>query len=196
MSNDPFEELDLIMRLLSCRLSQFTKKERMATDFETLFDELLHLLSHRTRRRMLSELSKTNLFVNEIVERLNEHPQSIVRHLRTLRDMDMIFPDTRVTKGHKGRPRTYYALQPAVRHALTEIEKTDKISPQSDDNVALLFPRLQVLKNRLVRATKPSELKKLAQDIENLLKTYQKAIEECERIKIDALSKIKSIKIQ
>ncbi|MFX1512391.1 MAG: ArsR/SmtB family transcription factor [Promethearchaeota archaeon] len=196
MSNDLFEELDLIMRLLSCQLNQVSEKGKPTTDLDVVFDELLHLLSHRTRRRMLSELAKTNLFVNEIVERLNEHPQSIIRHLRTLREKNMIVPDVRINKGHKGRPRTYYSLRPVVRQALTEVEKDESIPTQIDDDIALLFPRLQVLKSRLRETTKPSELKKLALDAENLLKTYQKATEECQQLQSEALSKIKQIKVQ
>ncbi|MFX0209461.1 MAG: hypothetical protein ACFFDT_25985, partial [Candidatus Hodarchaeota archaeon] len=73
MSKDPLSEIELILKILSY---QIENKNVLAMNE---IDEILRLLANRTRRRMLFELAAGEGFVNELVKRLDDHPQSIIR---------------------------------------------------------------------------------------------------------------------
>ena len=84
MSNNPNDEIELILKILSYQI-----ESSKSLNYQGI-DKILHLLSNRTRRRMLVELAHKEGFVNDLVKRLNDHPQSIIRHLDVLKKQNLV----------------------------------------------------------------------------------------------------------
>ena len=97
MNNNPNEEIELILKILSYQI-----ESNKSINFQEI-DKILHLLSNRTRRRMLVELAQEEGFVNDLVKRLNDHPQSIIRHLDVLKKQNLVIGKERQGEG-PGRP--------------------------------------------------------------------------------------------
>ena len=71
-------------------------------------DDLMHLLGNKTRRRILELLSKKPLYTTQLIDMLSGHPQSIVRHLKTLEQCGFVRSYERASFG--GPPRKYYTI--------------------------------------------------------------------------------------
>jgi predicted transcriptional regulator len=163
---DPFEHIVSIMRILSAQMRRFG--ESPATDIDQGLDEILKILSHGTRRRMLDELAKEEQWMNSIVEKFNEHPQAIARHLRALERVRLVesFPKSESDRG-RGRPRIYYKLNPNVQRIM--------ICTIRQDEIAQNFPEIGFLRCQLESATSPKEAKLIAKKAIALSEDFRKA---------------------
>lgn len=175
MSKHPLEEIELILKIISHSLSS-TNLIRPED-----IDNILKILSNKKRRQMLFELAQGDEYVNELVEKLDYHPQSIIRHLTVLKDNNLISGKQRVISG-PGRPRLYYTLDPDLAKVLHNTKKTNK------SETCNVFPRLQFFLNRLNEPITHSELDEIIRLIEGIKTEHTQAINVCDEI----LKKIKT----
>lgn len=156
-------------------------------------DEILHLLSNRTRRRMLTELASGEGFVNQLVKRLNDHPQSIIRHLEVLKKHNLVISRERPGSG-RGRPRLYYQLFPEVAELLGSSK--EKIPKKKVSLTCSSFPRLNTIRKRLSGRISHSEQRKIISEVECMKKEHKMALKECNEILENARKRVKTIEIQ
>lgn len=186
MDNDPLSELELILRILSY---QIESKQYLAIDE---LDEILHLLSNRTRRRMLAELASGEGFVNELVRKLDDHPQSIIRHLEVLKKHNLIIGRQQQGPG-RGRPRLYYSLFPDVANVISGTKKSSsKLESVSDCSS---FPRLNTIKNQIKSRASHSEQKRILSEVEAIKKEHEMALKVCNDILKTVKKKVTKIQI-
>lgn len=156
-------------------------------------DEILHLLANRTRRRMLAELAKGEGFVNELVKNLNDHPQSIIRHLEVLKKHNLIVGKERPGSG-RGRPRLYYTLFPEVAEL---IGRTGEDLPKSEKFFSCSsFPRLNAIKMRLDNRISHSEQRKIISEVESIKKEHEMALQVCNEILANVEKRVKKIPVE
>ncbi len=186
MSNNPIDEIELILKILSYQI----ESNKSLNNKE--IDDILHLLSNRTGRRMLVELSEEEGFVNDLVERLNDHPQSIIRHLDVLKKQNLVVGKERPGSG-PGRPRLYYTLFPGVAKF---IQKTDKgMKNLMQPHVCSSFPRLNTIKQQLNRRISHSDQRKIVSEVEMIKKEHEMALGVCNEILNSMNKRITKIKI-
>ncbi|MFX0123773.1 MAG: ArsR/SmtB family transcription factor [Candidatus Hodarchaeota archaeon] len=187
MSRDPLNEIELILKILSY---QIENKNALAIDE---IDEILHLLANSTRRRMLTELALGEGFVNELVKRLDDHPQSIIRHLEVLKKHNLVVGKQRPGSG-RGRPRLYYTLFPEVAEL---IRKPRKIASELGDfHVCSSFPRLNTIKKRLNDKISHSEQRKILSEVEAIKKEHEMALQVCNEILENVKKRVKRIEVE
>lgn len=187
MDNDPLNELKLILRILSYQI-----ESKQYLDIDEL-DEILHLLSNRTRRRMLAELASGEGFVNELVKKLNDHPQSIIRHLEVLKKHNLVIGRERHGPG-RGRPRLYYSLFPDVADIISgESKDSSKLAIKSDCSS---FPRLNTIRNQIKGRISHSEQKRIFSEVEAIKNEHQMALEVCNEILKTVKKKVTKIPIE
>ena len=155
-------------------------------------DEILHVLANQTRRRMLSELASGEGFVNELVKRLDDHPQSIIRHLEVLKKHNLIVGKKRQGTG-RGRPRLYYTLFPDLADLIRQTGD-DRIRINSSHTCST-FPRLNTIKKHLNDNISHSEQRILLSEVENMKKEHKMALEVCNKILEDIKKKVRKIPI-
>ncbi len=188
MSDNPISELELILKILT-----YTIETKGIVTIEEI-DEILHLLSNRTRRRMLSELATGEGFVNELVKRLDDHPQSITRHLEVLKKSKLITGQERPGIGRRGRPRLYYALFPDLAEIITR--KPSSISESNEQYICSSFPRLNAIKNQLEGRITHNGQKKMISEVQNIKKEHENALELCSSILSQLNKKVTKIPIE
>ncbi len=187
MSNNPIDEIELILKILSYQI----ESNKSLNNKE--IDDILHLLSNRTRRRMLVELSEEEGFVNDLVERLNDHPQSIIRHLDVLKKQNLVVGKERPREG-PGRPRLYYTLFPDVAKF---IQKTDKgIKNLMQPHVCSSFPRLNTIKQQLNKRISHSDQRKIVSEVEVIKREHEMALGVCNEILESMNKRVKKIRIE
>jgi predicted transcriptional regulator len=179
LNGDPLSEIELILKILSY---QIDIKRGIAIDE---IDSILHVLANRTRRRMLAELAVGEGFVNELVKRLDDHPQSVIRHLEVLKKHNLVVGKERQTTGKRGRPRLYYTLFPEVADLIGSTR--EKSSQAKNYHRCSSFPRLNTIKRRLDDRISHTEQKKRVSEVESIKKEHEIALHECNEI----LEKIK-----
>lgn len=179
---EPFENIVSIMRILSAQMRRFGSGT--TTDIEQALDEILKTLSHGTRRRMLNELAKEEQWMNSIVEKLNEHPQAIARHLRALERVSLVetFPKSDSGRG-RGRPRIYYKLNENVQRLM--------ICSIEQDEVTQNFPELGLLRCQLETTSSRKELEAVARRAFALSEVFREARERSLELATDAEKKIR-----
>lgn len=188
MNGDPLSEIELILKILSY---QMDTNRGMAIDE---IDSILHVLANRTRRRMLAELAAGEGFVNELVKRLNDHPQSIIRHLEVLKKHNLVIGKERQTAGRRGRPRLYYTLFPEVADLIgTNKEKPSQIKTF---HKCSSFPRLNTIKRRLDNRISHTEQKKIVSEVESIKKEHEMALQVCNEILEKVKTRITKIPIE
>ena len=189
MTTDPINEIELILKILSYQI-----ESNQSVSLEEL-DNILHLLSNRTRRRMLVELSEGEGFVNDLIERLGDHPQSIIRHLNVLKKQNLVVGNERPREG-PGRPRLYYTLFPGVAKF---IQKTgDRLNEDFQLKACSSFPRLNSIKQllKLNRRISHSEQRKIVSEVEAIKYEHEMALKVCNDI-LDAMKKrVTKIKVE
>jgi predicted transcriptional regulator len=178
MDRDPISEIELILKILSY---QIENKKYLAIDE---IDEILHLLSNRTRRRMIVELASGEGFVNDLVERLNDHPQSIIRHLEVLKKHKLVVGEERHSSG-RGRPRLYYTLFPEVADLISRSE--NKVAKLNDPVLCSSFPRLNAIRKHLENRISHSDQRRIISEVESIKKEHEIALKVCN----DILKKVK-----
>ncbi|MFX1516554.1 MAG: ArsR/SmtB family transcription factor [Promethearchaeota archaeon] len=183
MSKDPLNEIELILKILSY---QIENKSAFAMDE---IDEILHLLANRTRRRMLAELALGEGFVNELVKRLDDHPQSIIRHLEVLKKHNLVVGKQRPGSG-RGRPRLYYTLFPDVAELIRKPSRE-----VSELHVCSSFPRLNTIKKRLDNNISHSEQRKIISEVESIKKEHEMALQVCNEILEKVKGRVKKIEV-
>jgi len=183
MSRDPLNEIELILKILSY---QIENKSAFAMDE---IDDILHLLANRTRRRMLSELAIGEGFVNELVKRLDDHPQSIIRHLEVLKKHNLVVGKQRPGSG-RGRPRLYYTLFPDVAELIRKPSRE-----VSELHVCSSFPRLNTIKKRLGKNISHSEQRKIISEVEGIKKEHEMALQVCNEILEKVKGRVKKIEV-
>jgi predicted transcriptional regulator len=187
MDNDPLSELKLILRIISYQI-----ESKQYLDIDEL-DEILHLLSNRTRRRMLAELASGEGFVNELVKKLNDHPQSIIRHLEVLKKHKLIIGQERQGPG-RGRPRLYYSLFPDVADIISGGDKSSsKLAARSNCSS---FPRLNTIRNQLRGRISHSEQKRIISEVESIKHEHETALKVCNEILNTVKKKVTKIPIE
>ena len=186
MSNNPIDEIELILKILSYQIENNKSLKHKE------IDNILHLLSNRTRRRMLAELAEEEGFVNDLVERLNDHPQSIIRHLDVLKKQNLVVGKERPRDG-PGRPRLYYTLFPGVAKF---IQKSDQgMKDLMQPHVCSSFPRLNSIKQQLNRRISHSDQRKIISEVEAIKKEHELALGVCNEILESMNKKVTKIKI-
>ena len=187
MSNDPIDEIELILKILSYQI-----ESNKSLSFQEI-DKILHLLSNRTRRRMLVELAEEEGFVNDLVNRLNDHPQSIIRHLEVLKKQNLVVGKERPSAG-PGRPRLYYTLFPEVARF---IRKDDRDTAKTENfHNCSSFPRLNSIKNQLDNRISHSEQRRIVSEVEAIKTEHEMALHVCNEI-LDKLKKrVTKIKVE
>jgi DNA-binding transcriptional ArsR family regulator len=179
-------DIELILKILSYQIENknvFEMKE---------IDEILHVLGNKTRRRMLTELATGEGFVNELVKRLDDHPQSIIRHLEVLKKHNLIVGKERQGSG-RGRPRLYYTLFPDLAELIREPgEKSTKLN---NAHLCSPFPRLNTIKKRLEDRISHSEQRKLIFEVEIIREEHEMAVKVCNEILENIKKKVKKIPI-
>ncbi|MFX1251025.1 MAG: ArsR/SmtB family transcription factor [Promethearchaeota archaeon] len=190
---DPFEELDLLLRIISFQIRKLSQNE--VQDPNISLDNLLWIFSNPTRRKILTRLAVEEAYVNQLIEELNQHPQTVVRQLAELRKEDLV-RERQIHQDGKGRPRVYYRIitQLASNKELPH-HKEDKASVPQKTSPSLLFPRLNYLKQQLRFTDSPKHLKQLIAEINSSIHAHQEAIKEYTLLKDEAMSKTKKIKI-
>ena len=183
MSRDPLNEIELILKILSY---QIENKSAFAMDE---IDDILHLLANRTRRRMLAELALGEGFVNELVKRLDDHPQSIIRHLEVLKKHNLVVGKQRPGSG-RGRPRLYYTLFPDVAELIRKPSRE-----VSELHVCSSFPRLNTIKKRLDNNISHSEQRKIISEVESIKKEHEMALQVCNEILEKVKRRVKKIEV-
>jgi len=187
MSNNPIDEIELILKILSYQI-----ESNKSPNFKEI-DNILHLLSNRTRRRMLVELAEEEGFVNDLVERLNDHPQSIIRHLDVLKKQNLVVGKERPRDG-PGRPRLYYTLFPDVAKF---IQKTDEeIKNLMQPHVCSSFPRLNTIKQQLKKRISHSDQRKIVSEVESIKREHEMALEVCNEILASMNKRVTKIRIE
>lgn len=186
MSRDPLNEIELILKILSYQIENSV----LANDE---IDEILHLLSNRTRRRMLAELALGEGFVNELVKRLDDHPQSIIRHLEVLKKHNLVVGKLRPGSG-RGRPRLYYTLFPEVAEL---IRKPRRKVPESEGiHVCSSFPRFNTINKRLNEKISHSEQRIIISEVECIKKEHEMALQVCNEILEKVKERVKKIEVK
>ena len=185
MNDESINELELILRIITFQIEHKNK-----LGIEEL-DEILRVLSNRTRRRMLAELASGEGFVNDLVERLNDHPQSIIRHLEVLKKNNLIVGEERRGTG-KGRPRLYYTLFPEV----AEFISNQRRSAADSSYICSSFPRLNALKKRLDGRISHTEQRKIISEVENIKKEHEVALKVCNEVLDQVKKRVKKIPIK
>ncbi|MFW9778764.1 MAG: ArsR/SmtB family transcription factor [Candidatus Heimdallarchaeota archaeon] len=189
MVDDTLSEIELILKILSFKI-----ENRGFLDVEEI-DEILHLLANGTRRRMLAELAAGEGFVNELVRRLDDHPQSIIRHLEVLKKHNLIKGEERRDRpSRRGRPRLYYSVAPDVAAFIrrTKGESTSQYRLRCSS-----FPRLNTLQKLLdEKALSHSEQKKVLKEVKSIKKEHEIAISVCDEILEKTKKKVTKIEIQ
>ncbi|MFX0116898.1 MAG: ArsR/SmtB family transcription factor [Candidatus Hodarchaeota archaeon] len=184
---DPFENILSILRILSAQMPRF--RSHSTEDIDQALDEILRILSHGTRRRMLDELAKEEQWMNSIVEKLNEHPQAIARHLRALEKVRLVEAFPKIESGGergRGRPRIYYKLNENVqRLMICSIER---------DELVQNFPELGLLRCQLEATTSPKDLEAIARRAFALSEIFQKAGKRSLELATEAEERIKKRK--
>ena len=183
MSRDPLNEIELILKILSY---QIENKSAFAMDE---IDDILHLLANRTRRRMLAELALGEGFVNELVKRLDDHPQSIIRHLEVLKKHNLVVGKHRPGSG-RGRPRLYYTLFPDVAELIRKPSRDI-----SELHVCSSFPRLNTIKKHLDKNISHSEQRKIISEVEGIKKEHEMALQVCNEILEKIKGRVKKIEV-
>jgi predicted transcriptional regulator len=186
LKRDPLNDIELILKILSY---QIENKNVLAMNE---IDDILHVLANKTRRRMLTELATEEGFVNELVKRLNDHPQSIIRHLEVLKKHNLVTAKERPRAG-RGRPRLYYALFPDLADIIRESRK--EAIKSGDSHLCSPFPLLNTIRKRLDDRISHSEQRKLISEIENIRKEHEIAVKVCNDILENIKSKVKKIPI-
>ncbi len=156
-------------------------------------DDILHLLANPTRRRMLAELAMGEGFVNELVKRLDDHPQSIIRHLEVLKKHNLVIGKERPGSG-RGRPRLYYTLFPEVAELIRR--KGKDTSKLGDFHICSSFPRLNTIKKRLNDRISHSEQRKIISEVESIKKEHKIALQVCNEILEGVKKKVKKIEVK
>ncbi|MFX1504488.1 MAG: ArsR/SmtB family transcription factor [Promethearchaeota archaeon] len=187
MSRDPLNEIELILKILSY---QIENKNVLAIDE---IDEILHLLANRTRRRMLAELALGEGFVNELVKRLDDHPQSIIRHLEVLKKHNLVVGKQRPGSG-RGRPRLYYTLFPDVAELIRKPRRD--ISELGSNHVCSSFPRLNTIRKSLDKNISHSEQRKIISEVESIKKEHEMALQVCNEILEKVKGRVKKIDVE
>ncbi|UCG03540.1 MAG: helix-turn-helix transcriptional regulator [Candidatus Heimdallarchaeota archaeon] len=187
MSRDPLNEIDLILKILSY---QIENKNVLAMNE---IDDILHLLANRTRRRMLAELALGEGFVNELVKRLDDHPQSIIRHLEVLKKHNLVVGKQRPGSG-RGRPRLYYTLFPEVAELFRK--PSQKVSELEGIHDCSSFPRLNTIKIRLNEKISHSEQRKIISEVESIKKEHEIALQVCNEILEKVKERVKKIEVK
>lgn len=184
MVDDALSEIELILKVLSFKI----ENGGFLTVHE--IDEVLHLLANRTRRRMLAELASGEGFVNELVRRLDDHPQSVIRHLEVLKKHNLVKgEERRGTPSRRGRPRLYYTLIPGIFQQ--PIGKTAKLRR------SVCFPRLNTIQKLFDKKfLSHSEQKRIVKEVKSIKKEHEIAISVCDEILEKAEKKITKIEIQ
>ena len=188
MSEDPISDLELILKILS-----YTIESKGIVTIEEI-DEILHLLSNRTRRRMLSELAAGEGFVNELVERLNDHPQSITRHLEVLKKSNLITGQERPGIGRRGRPRLYYTLFPDLAEIIAG--GSSSLSKSNNKRICSSFPRLNAIKNQSDGRITHNEQKRMISEVQSIKMEHEHALELCNNILAQLNKKVTKIPIE
>ncbi|MHA1225728.1 MAG: ArsR/SmtB family transcription factor [Candidatus Hodarchaeales archaeon] len=186
MEGDPMSEIELILKIIS-----YTIENKGLASMEEI-DEILHLLSNRTRRRMLVELADGESFVNDLVERLNDHPQSITRHLEVLKKHNLITGEERQKVGQRGRPRLYYTLFPDLAEVISSQRSSNKYKKEI---FCSSFPRLNAIKNQIQGRISHKEQKKFIEEVENLKYEHEQALELCNKILDELQKKVTKIRV-
>ena len=153
---DTLDSLNLLLRLISTQVNQLVFTDH-PVEPEEVIDEILRILRHKTRRRMIDALSRQELFVNRIIEELNEHPQAVVRHLKLLEDEKIVISKKEKSEKRRGRPRTYYTLCDEVRGVMGQKEARFPL---------LVFLECQLLKNP--SAADLTRIKEMASQMEKI----------------------------
>jgi predicted transcriptional regulator len=187
LNRDPLSEIELILKILSY---QIENKNILA---KNEIDDILHLLANRTRRRMLVELAAGEGFVNELVKRLDDHPQSIIRHLEVLKRHNLVIGKERPRSG-RGRPRLYYTLFPEVAELIRRSGK--EASKLGDPLTCDCFPRLNAIKRRLEEKVSHSEQRKIVSEVESIKKEHQMALQVCNEILEQVKNIVKKIEVK
>jgi len=188
LNGDPLDDIEIILKILSYQIGS---KNVLAIDE---IDQILHLLANRTRRRMLVELAAGEGFVNELVKRLDDHPQSIIRHLEVLKKNNLVIGKERQTTGKRGRPRLYYALFPEVAELISNRGRnTSKLKTSS---ICSSFPRLNAIKKRLDSRISHSEQKRIIYEVKSIKKEHEIAFQACSEILEKARKKVTKISVE
>ncbi|MHA2106650.1 MAG: ArsR/SmtB family transcription factor [Candidatus Hodarchaeales archaeon] len=187
MSSNPNDEIELILKILSYQI-----ESNKTLNYQEI-DEILHLLSNRTRRRMLVELAHEEGFVNDLVKRLNDHPQSIIRHLDVLKKQNLVVGKERPSEG-PGRPRLYYTLFPGVAKFIQKPETKEIRDTQS--HICSSFPRLNTIKQQLNKRISHSEQRKIVSEVEFIKNEHEMALEVCNEILASTKKRVTKIKIE
>ena len=141
---------------------------------------------------MLVELAEEEGFVNDLVERLNDHPQSIIRHLDVLKKQNLVVGKERPGDG-PGRPRLYYTLFPDVAKF---IQKTDKgIKNLMQPHVCSTFPRLNTIKQHLNKRISHTDQRKIVSEVESIKREHEMALGVCNEILASMNKRVTKIKI-
>jgi predicted transcriptional regulator len=186
LKRDPLSDIELILKILSY---QIENKNVLAM---SEIDEILHVLANQTRRRMLSELASGEGFVNELVKKLDDHPQSIIRHLEVLKKHNLIVGKQRQGTG-RGRPRLYYTLFPDLADLIRQTgDDRIKLYP---DHTCSTFPKLNTIKKRINDSISHSEQRLLLSEVENMKKEHEMALEVCNEILEGIKKKVRKIPI-
>jgi predicted transcriptional regulator len=187
LEKDPLSDIELILKILSY---QIENKNIVAMKE---IDEILHLLSNRTRRRMIAELAAGEGFVNELVQRLNDHPQSIVRHLEVLKKHKLVISKERQGTG-RGRPRLYYTLFPELAQLISRpAEYTPNIRKK---HICSSFPRINTIKKRLEGQISHSKQRKIISEVISIKKEHEMALQLCNEILKEVKKKVRKINIE
>ncbi len=187
MSNNPNDEIELILKILSYQI-----ESNKSLNYQGI-DKILHLLSNRTRRRMLVELAHKEGFVNDLVKRLNDHPQSIIRHLDVLKKQNLVVGKERPGEG-PGRPRLYYTLFPGVAKFIQKSETNEIRGNQS--HICSSFPRLNTIKQLLDKRISHSEQRKIVSEVETIKTEHEIALEVCNEILATMKKRVTKIKVE
>jgi len=183
MSRDPLNEIELILKILSYQI-----ENKSAFEMDEI-DDILHLLANRTRRRMLAELALGEGFVNELVKRLDDHPQSIIRHLEVLKKHNLVVGKQRPGSG-RGRPRLYYTLFPDVAEIIRKPS-----ADISELHVCSSFPRLNTIRKRLDKNISHSEQRKIISEVESIKNEHEMALQVCNEILEKVKGRVKKIEV-
>jgi predicted transcriptional regulator len=188
MSNNPINEIELILKILSYQI-----ESNKSLSLEEI-DNILHLLSNRTRRRMLVELSEGEGFVNDLIERLGDHPQSIIRHLNVLKKQNLVVGKERPREG-PGRPRLYYTLFPDVAAFIKKPD--DSMNNDFHKRACSSFPRLNTIKHQLNQNQRisHSEQRKIVSEVEAIKNEHEIALKVCNEILGELKKRVTKIKI-
>ena len=187
MNDNPNDEIELILKILSYQI-----ESNKTLNFQEI-DQILHLLSNRTRRRMLVELAQGEGFVNDLVKRLNDHPQSIIRHLDVLKKQNLVIGKERPREG-PGRPRLYYTLFPGVEKFIQKPETKEIRDHQS--LICSSFPRFNTIKQQLHKRMSHSEQRQIVSEVEMIKKEHEMALEVCNDILATINKRVTKIKIE